>query len=81
MRRRRFSLSGDTLNSIIQLRLPVCRELSRRFKLFAGPTFNLGLHDSDTAAVGELAPWTVWKTRYGDILAEGWIGLSAGVRF
>lgn len=70
-----------SVNSIIQLRLPVCREISRHFKLFAGPAFNLGLQDTTSAALGELAPWTAWKAQCGGILAEGWIGLSAGVRF
>lgn len=72
---------GGSVNSIIQLRLPVCREISRHLKLFAGPAFNLGLQDPAMAAAGELAPWTLWKAQRGGILAEGWIGLAAGVRF
>lgn len=74
-------LTGDSLSSIIQLRLPVCKELARHFKLFAGPTLNLGLRDSDVAEDVKLAPWTMWQDNWDDLLVDGWIGLSAGIWF
>lgn len=79
-----FSISQDrkftntSVNSIIQLRLPVCKEFARHFKLFAGPAVNLALQGT---AAPSLAPWTTWSAQWKDMKAEGWIGLTAGLRF
>ena len=75
--------SDSSTDSIIQLRLPVCKEFSRHFKLFAGPAVNLGLQNigADGSAGIPLAPWTMWKTRWKNMYAESWIGLSVGLRF
>ena len=70
---------SGSVNSIIHLRIPVCHEFAEHFKIFAGPAVNLALQDGD--AVSSLAPWTMWRQRFGSMLAEAWIGLSAGVRF
>lgn len=71
------------INSIIQLRLPVCKEIARHFKVFVGPTVNFGLQTADATGnfSSGLAPWTLWKVQRQEMLAEGWIGLTAGVRF
>lgn len=71
----------NSVNSIIQLRLPVCKEFAKHFKVFAGPTLNLGLQNVDISDNTRLSPWTMWKTEWNSLLATGWIGLSAGLRF
>lgn len=76
-------LTGISADSIVQLRLPVCKEFSRHFKIFAGPTLNLGLQRSDASGNDRpaLAPWTMWKAGWSDMQGAGWIGLSGGFRF
>ena len=75
--------TNGTINSIIQLRLPVCKEFAKHFKVFAGPAINLALQGTGTdgTALPSPAPWTMWKGQWKDMQAEGWIGLSAGLRF
>lgn len=75
--------TNGTINSIIQLRLPVCKEFAKHFKVFAGPAINLALQGTGTdgTALPSLAPWTMWKGQWKDMQAEGWVGLSAGLRF
>lgn len=75
--------TGSSAGSIIQLRLPVCKEFAKHFKIFAGPTINLGLQRSDASGNDRsaLAPWTMWKAGWGNMLAAGWVGLSGGFRF
>ena len=75
--------TNGTINSIIQLRLPVCKEFAKHFKVFAGPAINLALQGTGTdgTALPSPAPWTMWKGQWEDMQAEGWIGLSAGLRF
>lgn len=76
-------LTGDAVNSIIQLRLPFCKEFARHFKVFAGPTVNLHLQSPDASGNTGPAPvpWSMWSARLNDLHASGWIGLSAGLRF
>lgn len=75
--------TNGTINSIIQLRLPVCKEFAKHFKVFAGPAINIALQGTGTdgTALPSLAPWTMWKGQWKDMQAEGWVGLSAGLRF
>lgn len=79
----KLSSEGGTANSLIQLRLPVCKEFARHFKIFVGPTVNLALQSNDVEgnALPSLAPWTMWSGQCGSMRAEGWVGLSAGLRF
>lgn len=75
--------TGGSVNSIIQLRLPVCVTFAKHFKIFAGPAVNLALQSTGTDGVTfrSLAPWTMWNSSLHGMLAEGWIGFSAGLRF
>lgn len=75
--------TNGSVKSIIQLRLPVCKELARHFKIFAGPAVNLGLQNTRTSGdtSSYLSPWPMWTARTRGLLAEGWIGVSAGIRF
>ena len=75
--------TGDSVNSIIQLRLPVCVTIAKHFKVFAGPAVNLALRSTGTDgdAFRSLAPWTMWKAELGKLQAVSWIGFSAGLRF
>lgn len=79
----KLSSKAGTANSLIQLRLPVCKEFARHFKIFVGPTVNLALQSNDAEgnALPSLAPWTMWSGQCGSMRAEGWVGLSAGLRF
>lgn len=70
-----------SVNSIIQFRVPVCKEFAEHFKVFAGPTLNLGLRNAEVAGDIKLAPWTMWQGKWNNLPVDGWIGLSAGVRF
>ena len=82
-----FGISSDkkftenSVNSIIQLRLPVCVMIAKHFKIFAGPTLNLGLQDTTAERAAALSPWTMWNTSWNKLQAGGWIGLVAGFRF
>lgn len=71
----------SSVNSIIQLRLPICKELAKHFKVFAGPTLNLGLQNADVAEKAKHTPWTMWHGKWNNLIVDGWIGLSAGLRF
>lgn len=72
----------NSVNSIIQLRLPVCKEFARHFKVFVGPTLNLGLQNVHVAGMTNLSPWAMWKTSCNNKrYSTGWVGLSAGLRF
>lgn len=70
----------QSTNSIIQLRLPVCKEFARHFKAFIGPTINLGLQ-SAAAEDAALSRWVMWHRDLKSLKASGWVGLSAGLRF
>lgn len=80
---RKLSTGGDTVNSLIQLRLPVCKEFAGHFKIFVGPAVNLALQSNDAEgnALPSLSPWTMWSGQWGSMRAEGWVGLTAGLRF
>lgn len=80
---RKLSTGGDTVNSLIQLRLPVCKEFAGHFKIFVGHAVNLALQSNDAEgnALPSLAPWTMWSGQWGSMRAEGWVGLTAGLRF
>lgn len=71
----------SSMNSIIQLRLPVCKEFAKHFKIFVGPTLNLELQSTDVEVNTKLSPWTMWKKQWNQLQATGWAGLSAGLRF
>lgn len=73
------SFSDMSQTSIAQLRIPVCWELSRHFKIFAGPSLNFAFRwNDDNAAVGDIVPWPVWNI--GNSVSS-WLGFTAGFRF
>lgn len=72
------SFRNNGLNMLAQLRLPFSVEISRHFKLFAGPVFNLTVSDAGSPSV---APWRMWTASAGSAEMTGWLGLAAGVRF
>lgn len=76
-------LTGNSVNSIIQLRLPVCKEFSKHFKIFFGLTVNAGLQNTggEDSTPPALSPWTMCEVRRNNLLATWWPGLSAGFRF
>ncbi len=67
-------------NSIVMLRLPVSKTFAKHFKIFFGPTINMGLQDIREQD-SQLAPWTMWTASFDGLHAAGWIGLAAGLRF
>lgn len=72
---------SNAINSIIQIRFPVCREIGSHFKLFVGPTVNLGLQSAENAGSVKLSPWSICNFNWNTFQSSGWIGLSAGFRF
>lgn len=76
-------ITAGSANSVIQLRLPVCKEFSKHFKVFFGPSLNLGLQGENAPGkvLDDMVPWTMWKARWNGMQAIGWAGLSAGFRF
>lgn len=70
-------------NMLTQLRLPVSKEFSNHFKIFAGPVLNIAISDledqNDSAC--SLSSWSLWKSTSGDTHVKGWIGFMAGIRF
>lgn len=51
------------------------------FKLFAGPTLNIGLQEAEIAESARLSQWAMWSSKWNGLDVSGWIGLSAGLRF
>lgn len=74
------SLTDNMSNSIVMLRLPVSKTFAKHFKIFFGPTINMGLQDIREQD-SQLAPWTMWTASFDGLHAAGWIGLAAGLRF
>lgn len=74
------SLTDNMSNSIVMLRLPVSKTFAKHFKIFFGPTINMGLQDIREQD-SQLAPWTMWTASFDGLHATGWIGLAAGLRF
>lgn len=72
---------NNSVNSIIQLRLPVCKEINKHFKVFVSPTLNVSLQDVQTIGKAKLSPWVMWKSKWSNLQVFGWVGLSAGIRF
>jgi len=64
----------------VMLRLPVSKTFAKHFKIFFGPTINMGLQDIREQD-SQLAPWTMWTASFDGLHAAGWIGLAAGLRF
>lgn len=77
------SFDYDGVNMLAQLRLPVSKQFSKHFKVFAGPVINMTITDKDIINENDesLSPWTMWESNKGDVSLKGWIGLVAGVRF
>lgn len=75
----------DGVNMLAQLKLPISKQISKHFKVFAGPVFNVSISDcADNDLVhgaANLSPWKMWNFSSGKTQVNGWIGLVAGVRF
>lgn len=67
------------LNMLTQLKYSVSKEFTPHFKVFAGPTINLTI--SDDCKSESIAPWSMYSSNNGTTALNGWVGLSAGVRF
>lgn len=74
-------IRNNSTNNIIQMRFPVCKEFGKHFKIFVGPTLNIGLQGAEIAKSVKLSPWTMWNSKWNNLQASGWIGFSGGVRF
>lgn len=74
-------ITNNSTNNIIQMRFPFCKELGKHFKLFAGPTLNIGLQEAEIAESARLSQWAMWSSKWNSLDVSGWIGLSAGLRF
>lgn len=76
-----ITTNNNSTNNIIQMRFPFCKEFGKHFKLFAGPTLNIGLQGTGIAESAKLSPWAMWSSKWDSLDVSGWIGLSAGLRF
>lgn len=74
-------ITNNSTNNIIQMRFPFCKEFGKHFKLFAGPTLNIGLQEAEIAESARLSQWAMWSSKWNGLDISGWIGLSAGLRF
>lgn len=74
-------ITNNSTNNIIQMRFPFCKELGKHFKLFAGPTLNIGLQGNEIAESTRLSQWAMWSSQWNSLDISGWIGFSAGLRF
>lgn len=74
-------ITNNSTNNIIQVRFPFCKEFGKHFKLFAGPTLNIGLQEGEIAENTRLSRWVMWSSKWNSLDVSGWIGLSAGLRF
>ena len=71
-------------NVLAQLKFTFSKQIRTHFKVFAGPTLNLTVSDhvnSETGVtVSSLKPYSIFHTN-GNTAVNGWVGLTAGVRF
>lgn len=71
-------------NVLAQVRFTFSKQIRKHFKVFAGPTFNLTVSDYVNAETGitgsTLKPYSIFHTD-GKTAVNGWIGITAGVRF
>lgn len=69
-------------NQLIQLRLVAAYRIAKRFSLFAGPSFNLLIaNNSIENPLRQDAPYTIINSTGSRNRVQGWIGVTAGVRF
>lgn len=76
-----ITTNNNSTNNIIQMRFPFCKEFGKHFKLFVGPTLNIGLQGTGIAESAKLSPWAMWSSKWNSLDVSGWVGLSAGLRF
>lgn len=79
------SFENHCTNLLTQLKLTISKDISKKFKLFAGPVVNMTIsdyRDPETGALGSsLSPWSMWKNNSKDTRLNAWIGFAGGVRF
>ncbi len=78
--------SYDTgLNMLTQLKFTLSKDITRRFKLFAGPVLNMTISNYVNPETGQLgsslAPWSMWKNNSSKTHLNAWVGFTAGFRF
>lgn len=79
------SFENHCTNLLTQLKLTISKDISKKFKLFAGPVVNMTIsdyRDPETGVLGSsLSPWSMWKNNSKDTRLNAWIGFAGGVRF
>lgn len=75
----------DHYNGLNQLKLNFGWELAKHLTLFAGPTFNVQVSDTDLNVEGDLtnslAPYTFYDESFNNTNVKMWAGFNAGIRF
>lgn len=72
------SFNHDGLNMLVQLKLPIAKEVCEHFKIFGGPVFNTTLSSLDKCSIN---PWSLGSTLSGKTKLNCWLGFVVGVRF
>ena len=74
----------DSYNGLQQLKLSFSKDLSNRFSVFVGPSFNLlvtrNKTEYGTPFDSTFAPYEIFKNTGDKSTLRGWIGLTAGLR-
>ncbi|MDR1730208.1 MAG: hypothetical protein LBR52_06060 [Prevotellaceae bacterium] len=65
---------------LTQLRPTINYKFAGHFKIYAGPTLNLLIMDTDLNSDFK-APYSIWNTTGDDVKLDAWIGFTAGIRF
>lgn len=74
-------ITNNSTNNIIQMRFPISKEFFKHFKLFVGPTFNIGLQGEEIVAGKKISSWVMWNSKWNNFNVSGWVGISGGIRF
>ncbi len=65
---------------LTQLRPTINYKFAEHFKIYAGPTLNLLIMDTDWNSDFK-APYSIWNTTEKKVKLDTWVGFTAGIRF
>ncbi len=75
----------EDLNMLTQLKYTVSKEISKHFKVYAGPVLNMTISQYTNPVTGELgnslSPWPMWENTSSKTHLNAWLGITAGIRF
>lgn len=75
---------AETMNLNVRLGAFYSFRIHRRLMIYGGPVWSHFIYDRDNVAeepfIEDIAPYEMYKTRFGDHVVQGWVGFEVGVR-